>query len=38
MDGKNVGHKRTTSQHNKVSGMVRARLKEESRKEVEDEA
>ena len=34
---KNVGHKRTTSQYNKVSGMVRARLKEETRKEVEDE-
>ena len=33
----NVGHKRTTSQYNKVSGMVRARLKEEIRKEIKDE-
>jgi hypothetical protein len=33
----NIGHKRTTSQYNKVSGMVRARLKEETRKEVEEE-
>lgn len=35
---KNVGHKRTTSQYNKVSGMVRARLKEETRREIDEDA
>ena len=34
----NVGHKRTTSQYNKVSGMVRARLKEETRREIDEDA
>ena len=33
---KNIGHKRTTSQYNKISGMVRARLKEETRREIDN--